>query len=101
VGIVWYDAPIVDIKTGWLAIFSVIACFIGFIAYLFTTVCANVVLLVVNLYKIIRLNIKAEVNSQKDDISRFQEELNTIDQAMKEENLGNFTFGDSEGETND
>ena len=98
-GIVWYDAPFVDINTGWLAIFSVIACFIGFIAYLFTTVCANVILLIVDLYKIIRLNIKAKVKSQKDDINRFQKELNTIDQAMKEENLGNFTFEDSEGET--
>lgn len=101
VGIVWRDVAIVDIETGWLAIFSVIACFIGFIAYLFTTVAANIILLIVNLIKIMMLKINAEVKSQQDDISRYQEELDTIDQAMREENLDNFTFGNSEGETVD
>ena len=99
-GVVLYDTPFVDIEVGWLAIFSVITCFIGFIAYLFTTIAANIILLVVNLRKIIKLDINAEVKSQKDDISRYQEELNSIDKAIKEENLGgNFAFGDSEGET--
>jgi len=101
VGIVRRDAAIVDIETGWLAIFSVIACFIGFIAYLFTTVAANIILLIVNLIKIMMLKINAEVKSQQDDISRYQEELDTIDRAMREENLDNFTFGNSEGETVD
>lgn len=100
-GILWHDVAIVDIETGWLAIFSVIACFIGFIAYLFTTVAANIILLIVNLIKIMMLKINAEVKSQQDDISRFQEELDTIDQAMREESLDNFTFGNSEGETVD
>lgn len=99
VGIAKCDAPIVSIVTGWLAIFSVVACFIGFLSYLFTTVVANLLLLTISLIKIYRLKIKAEVNSQKEDISRYQEELNRIDHAMMEENLGDFTFGDSEGET--
>lgn len=100
VGIFRYDLPFVNIEVGWLSIFSVIACFIGFIAYLITTVAANIILLVVDLIKIIRMNINAEVRSQKDDISRYQQELNHIDLAMKDENLGsNFAFGISEGKT--
>lgn len=100
VGIVKCNVVLIDIEMGWLAIFSVIACFVGFIAYFFTTVFANIFLFIITLFKIFCLKVNSEVKSQKDDISRFQQELLRIDQAMKEENLdGNFAFGDSEGET--
>ena len=100
VGIVKCDVVLIDIEPEWLAIISVIACFIGFIAYFFTTVFANVFLFIITLFKIFCLKVNNEVKSQKDDINRFQQELHRIDQVMKEENLdGNFAFGDSEGET--
>lgn len=102
VGIIRQDIPFVDMDEGWIAVISVIACFIGFIAYLFTTIVANIILLVINLIRIIKLDINAEVKSQKDDIKRYQQELDKIDREMKIENIGgNFVFGDSEGETNE
>lgn len=100
IGIIQCNTPFMEIESGWLAISSVAACFIGFIAYLLATVTANIILLVINLRKIIKLDINAEVKSQKDDIGRYQQELDSIDQAIKDENLvGNFAFDVSEGET--
>lgn len=100
VGVVRCGKPFVDIQAQWLAIYSVFTCFIGFITYLFTTVAANILLLVINLIKIIRLNINKEVRIQRDDISRYQKELDDLDRAMKKEKISdNFAFGNSQGET--
>lgn len=87
VGILYHDSPVLTISVGWLSIFSVIASFVGFITYLTTTLIANVILMVVMLIKIFSLKIDENVKQQRDDINRYQEELDAIDQELKNEPL--------------
>ena len=87
VGVIFCREPIFDIKTGWLAILSVVACFSGFLAYFVMTICANIVLLFVMLFKIHKLNINSAFKNQNNDFNRYQEELDKIDADIKNENI--------------
>jgi len=98
IGIAYAGEPMLDLSSGWLAILSVIASLIGFITYFFTTIIANIVLLVLTLIRIYGLKISSEVRGQKEDISRYQAELDEIEKRIKGEKLQLF-FGDIEGVT--
>lgn len=87
IGVFFCRESLFGIKTGWLAIISVVACFSGFLAYFVMTLCANFVLLFVMLYKISQLNINSAFESQNNDFKRYQEELDQIDADIKNENI--------------
>jgi len=98
VGIVNAPTPIIALSNGLLAIFSVMACLIGFITYLLTTIIANIVLLVITFSRITGLKISSEVQIQKDDIARYQEELDEIENRIKSE-MPQLSLNDVEGDT--
>lgn len=102
VGIIFREREFLGLVNGWIAIMSVVACLIGFISYLITTVIANIVLLFLTIWKITRLHISSEVERQIADINRYQGELDSIEKSIKEENLeGQMAFDSSTGETAD
>lgn len=99
-GVTWREGEFLGLVNGWIAILSVIACLIGFVSYLVTTIIANIVLLFLTIWKIYRLDISSEVERQISDIKRFQEELDNIEKSIKEEDLeGQMAFDSSAGET--
>ena len=87
VGITFLGTPIVPISCGWLAIISVIGCFIGFIAYFIMNIIANITLLCIIISKIIGLDISSEAKGHTDDINRYKPELDKISEQLKNENL--------------
>lgn len=87
-GIIWHDKEYLGLENGWIAIMAVVACLIGFLSYLITTVIANVLLLIATIWKIVCLNIDSKVKSQLSDINRYQKELDDIEKAIKEEDIG-------------
>lgn len=72
---------------GVLPICSAIACFISFIAYLITNILSNFVLSIIILGKIFFLKISANAKTHEEDVKRYQQELDEIDNRLKEENL--------------
>ena len=98
IGIIYRNVVFFDFSSGCLSILSVIACFIGFIAYLVTTLIANISLMMIMVVKILCLRIDKKVKEQKDNIGRYQEELNLIDNIFKNENLDS-VFTVTGGET--
>lgn len=101
-GLYWNENEFMGLANGWIAIVSVVACLIGFISYLITTVIANIILLIATIWKIFRLDIGSEVKSQTSDINRYQKELDEIEKSIKEEDIGGqMAFDGSAGETED
>lgn len=102
IGIVCREMPFFHFSNGCLAVLSVIASFIGFITYLFTTLVANILLMIVMLIKILNLKIDKKVKDQKDNISRYRKELDLIDAKIKNEKLDSeFTVTGGETATSD
>lgn len=87
IGVIFQNIILYDLSNGCLSILSVIACFIGFVAYLVTTLVANFLLMIIMLIRILTLKVDKKVNEQKENIKRYQEELNIIDKRIKNENL--------------
>lgn len=71
-----------------LPICCVVVCFIGFIAYLVMNIVSNIILSGIILYKIFSLNISSNAKTHEEDMRRYQDELNEIDDKLKRENLG-------------
>lgn len=88
VGVKYCGGSILPISSDNLPIWSVFACFIGFIIYLVFTITANVVFFFIMLIRILCLKINVNVEQQKDDIERYKDELDSIDNAIKIEKLG-------------
>lgn len=66
-----------------LAVMSVFACFIGFIAYLLANLLSNAVLSVVILVKILRLGVSTKnAKSHNEEIDEYKEELDDIDRQL-------------------
>lgn len=70
-----------------LPICCVIACFIGFIAYLIMNIFSNFILAIIILVKIFLLKISANAKTHEKDMQRYHQELNDIDNTLQRENL--------------
>jgi len=70
-----------------LVILSVIACFSGFLFYLFMNIISNFLCLIGICIKIFRLKIPSKVESHNNDINRYKEELDAIGAKLRQENL--------------
>lgn len=68
----------------WLAISSIIACFIGFIAYFIMNLLANIVLFGIMLCRMHKLDIMTNAKSHSADIDRYGNELEKIDSQLKQ-----------------
>ena len=87
IGYIYVSDTLIQISCGWLAISSAIACFIGFILYLVRTVIVNILLLLVIICKILYLDVQSKVDEYTEDIHRYDEELNSIKQQLKNTNI--------------
>lgn len=83
------ELPISEIDGKDLYIIAVVFSFIGFILYLVLNVLVNVIILVITLIRIEFLKINSSVKSQQKDIARYSEELNKIDETIREKDLEN------------
>lgn len=89
VGIYTYDTPIIpNISCGWLSIISVFACFIGFIAYLFTNVLSNCILSIIILCKALLIGVsEKKAKEHENEMEQYREEFDDIDAQLMELNL--------------
>lgn len=88
IGIKHNNMSLLHISSNCLIFCSVGACFIGFISYLIVTIIANLFFLIIMLVRIMFLKVRKNVIQQQDDIKRYQEELDKIDNIIKREELG-------------
>lgn len=74
-----------NISSGWLSVFSVLACFIGFIAYLFIVVLSNIVLSAITIKKARSLSPDTaqmhqnELNRHRDELDQIENDLRKMD----------------------
>ncbi|MCM1169747.1 MAG: hypothetical protein NC324_07410 [Bacteroides sp.] len=87
IGILLHDRAIFSFSCGIAAILSVAVCFCGFISYFIMNLIVNLILLIVIPRKISLLKIEQKVKEQKDDIERYQPELDNIDSTLSEVDL--------------
>lgn len=89
IGICNYNCPIFpELSCSWLAIISVFACFIGFIAYLFTNILSNFILSVIIFCKSLSTGVSAEkAKEHREEIEKHQPELDKIDKELRESKL--------------
>lgn len=90
VGIKWMETVLFPVGSGMLSACCAGACFIGFIAYLALNILANFILFIRIMVKIFSLKIQANAKTHETDLGRYQEELDKIDQKLREENLSKF-----------
>lgn len=77
--------PFLD--AGVLPVYCAVACFIGFIAYLVMNILSNIVLAVIISVKISLLKISENAETHRTDMERYREELDDIDNRLKEDDL--------------
>lgn len=81
------DMSYICLDKGVLPICCSVACFTGFIAYLLMNILSNFVLAVIILFKISRLKISTNAKDHENDMKRYNNELNRIENQLKEEKL--------------
>lgn len=72
---------------GWIEILSVFFAFGDFILYFCFNILVNIYVLIYTLVWIYNLNLGKEVQTQKDDINEYKEELDAVDEALKKDTL--------------
>lgn len=70
-----------------LSVCCVLACFIGFIAYLIMNILSNLILAIIILVKIFRLKISVNARNHEVDLNRYKVELDDINNKLQQENL--------------
>lgn len=86
-GIFYNTSILIPVNNGILPICCAITCFISFIAYLIMNVLSNIILTAIILIKILSLKISTNAEIHRKDMERYQDELDSIDNKLKNESL--------------